>query len=389
MPEDARIEILEHGFQKGSGRVGRSQTLEDESKVQLAVNAHIRHRLTQYDSILAANKGQDVKLAAREMVHGQVQAIADSWRATGSQARFKKSWTFVPKDSAATLEANRQRRAQQNKAQITPANEAQVLEEALGGLHLNETQHEAETRAKAAQQRAQKMAQRVALKAKKPHFSDFTRNLLRQYELDPSTEISKNQRRKILRLQMEQKQRHGKHKELQKVHERRDTSPVKSTKRGRNRKLRVTVNGVELEPRELDRYVSEYRPSDDRRSEDQPSDDEPPKPRLLRSNFRKRGEISTDSGDLRDAPGDGGQREARRQDRYVPTDGPGSRNYPPHNSPYPLRSRHQATGKPHISNDEGLCSNQEATGEGRLLVEDSEWMDFDDISLRTEQVHLA
>lgn len=51
------MEILEHGFQKGSGRVGRSQILEDRLKVQLAVNAHIRHRLTQYDSILAAHKG--------------------------------------------------------------------------------------------------------------------------------------------------------------------------------------------------------------------------------------------------------------------------------------------------------------------------------------------
>lgn len=391
IPEDARKEILEHGFQKGSGRVGRSQTIEDKSKVQLAVNAHIRHRLTQYDSILAANKGQNVRVAAREMVNGQVQAIADSWRATGSQARFEKSWTYVPKDSAATLEANRRRRTQQNKAQIIPADEAQVLEEALGGLHLNETQHEAETRAKAAQRRAQrrKVAQKKARKAKLPDFSDFTRSLLRQYELDPSIEMSKNQRKKVLRLQIEQENRHGKRKEPHKVHERQYPGPVQPIKREGNRILRVTANGVELEPKELDRYVPEYLPIDDRQSEDQPSDDGPPKPRLLRSNFRKRGEIPTNSGDLRDAPDDGGQREARRQERYVPTDGPGSSNYAPHNSPYPLRSRHRATGNPHISNDQGLCSIQEPTGQGRLLVEDSEWMDIDDISLRTERVHLA
>ena len=385
MPEDARLEILEHGFQKGSGRVGRSQKLEDGSKVQLAVNAHIRHRLTQYDSILAANKGQDVKFAAREMVHGQVQAIADSWRATGSQPRFKQSWTFVAKDSVATLEANRQRRTQQNTAQITSADEAQVLEEALGGLHLNETQQEAETRAKAAQRRAQKVAQKGARRARQRPISEFTRNLLRQYELDPSTQLSKNQKRKVHRLQMEQKQMHGKHKEPQEVHERQDPGPVQPTKRGRNRKLRITANGVELEPRELDGNVPEYQPSDDRRSEDQPSDDESPKPRLLRSNFRKRGETTTNSGELRDAPGDGGRREARRQDRY----GLDPSNYTPHSSPYSLRSRHRAIGNPRISNDEGLCSIQEATGEGRLLVEDSEWMDIDDISLRTERVHLA
>lgn len=379
------MEILEHGFQKGSGRVGRSQKLEDRSKVQLAVNAHIRHRLTQYDSILAANKGQDVKLAAREVVHGQVQVIANSWRAAGSQPRSKKPWTFVPKDSAATLEANRQRRTQQNKAQITPADEAQVLGEALGGLHLNETQHEVETRTEVAQRRAQKMAQNVARKAKESRFSDYTRNLLRQYELDPSIEMSKKQKRKVLRLQTEQRQRHGKGKEPPKMHERQDTSQVKPTKRSGNRKLRVTANGVELEPRELDIYVPEHRPSDNKRSEDQTSDDEPPKPRLLRSSFRKLGDIPTNSGDLRDAPGAGGQRGARRQDRY----GPSSSNYTPHNSPYPLRSRHGATANPHISNDQGLCSIQEPMGEGRLPVEDSEWMDIDDISWRTERVHLA
>lgn len=80
IPEDSCAEILKHGFEKGSGRVGRSKTLEDRLKVQLAVNAHIRHRMTNCDSILAANRGRDAKLAAREMVYDQVQAIADSWR---------------------------------------------------------------------------------------------------------------------------------------------------------------------------------------------------------------------------------------------------------------------------------------------------------------------
>ena len=121
MPEDACSEILEHGFQKGSGRVGRSGTLEDNIKVQLAVNAHIRHRLTQYDAILAANKGQDAKLVVREIVNGQVQAIADSWRATSSQAGDSLPRTPVPKDPAAILEANRQRRIRTSKIQTTTA----------------------------------------------------------------------------------------------------------------------------------------------------------------------------------------------------------------------------------------------------------------------------
>lgn len=380
IPKDAYTEILEHGFQKGSGRVGRSRTIEDESKVQLAVNAHIRHRLTQYDSILAANKGQDFKLAAREMVHDQVQAIADSWRATSSQARIVKSETSVTKDSAAILNANRRRRTQQKKTQNPPADQAQVLE-ALGGLHLNETQHEV----KDAQQRAQKLTQKVARRAKEPYMSGFIRSLLRRYERNPSIEMSKKQRKQVLRLQREEQQGHENREESQKVHERQDPTPIKLTKREGNRKLRVTANGVELEPRELDEYVPDYRPSE-RPSDDQPSDNhEPRKPRLLRSNYRPRSGISTKSGDLRDTPGDGLQREARRQDRY----GPNSSEYTPHKSPYPLRSRHRTTVDPQISNDEGLGSTKEPTGEGGQLVQDSEWMDIDDISLRTAGVYLA
>ena len=133
IPDGACSEILEHGFQKGSGRVGRSRQLEDRLKVQLAVNAHIRHRLTQYDSILAASKGRNAKLAARETVYGQVQAIADTWRDPNPR-------TPAPKDSAATLEANRQRRIRNSKAQKLTANEGQVLEEALSGLRLSENE---------------------------------------------------------------------------------------------------------------------------------------------------------------------------------------------------------------------------------------------------------
>ena len=384
IPEDAHTEILEHGFQKGSGRVGRSQTIEDGKKVRLAVNAHIRHRLTQYDSILAANKGQDVKLAAREMVYDQVQAIADSWRATSSQARNVISRTSLPKDSAATLEANRRRRTQKIKAPPISSDQTQLLEAAIGGLHLNETRHEAETRAKAAQRRANKLAKKVAHKWQN-HASEFTRGLLRQYELDPSIEMSKNQKKKVLRLQREHNQRHGNRKEPQKVNERKNPTPIKLTKREGNRKLRITASGVELEPRELDEYVPDYQPSDDRRSDDQSCDDEPRKPRLLRSNYRSRGGISTKSGDLRDAPGDCVQREARRQDKY----GPNSSDYTPHKSAYPLRSRHRTTVDSHMSNDEGLGSTKEPTDEGGLLVEDSEWMDIDDITFKTAGLYLA
>ena len=154
IPEGACTEILEHGFQKGSGRVGRSRKLEDRLKVQLAVNAHIRHRLTPYDSILASNKGHDAKLTARETVYDQVQAIAESWRGCVSRGRDSRPRTLVSGDSAATLEANRQRRIRVNDAKVT------ALGEALSGMRLDE--REVALQMDAAQRRAQKKAQKIA-----------------------------------------------------------------------------------------------------------------------------------------------------------------------------------------------------------------------------------
>ena len=137
--------------------MGRSQKLEDRLKVQLAVNAHIRHRLTQYDSILASNKGHDAKLTARETVYDQVQAIAESWRGSVSGGRDSNPRTLVSGDSAATLQANRQRRTRASTANVT------ALEEALGGLHLNGL--EAAVQTDAAQRRAQKRAKKLARRA--------------------------------------------------------------------------------------------------------------------------------------------------------------------------------------------------------------------------------
>ena len=137
--------------------MGRSRKLEDGLKVQLAVNAHIRHCLTQYDSILASNKGHDAKLTAREIAYDQVQAIAESWRGCVSRGRDSNPRTLVSGDTAATLEANRQRRIRASTAKVT------ALEEALSGMGLNE--REVAVQIDAAQRRVQKKAQRMARRA--------------------------------------------------------------------------------------------------------------------------------------------------------------------------------------------------------------------------------
>ena len=86
MPSSSLTAILDHGFEKGSGRVGRAQKLDEVVKANLAVNAHIRHTMTDYDSLYSTLKAadpshaQDVRTQARIAVYDQVKRIADSWR---------------------------------------------------------------------------------------------------------------------------------------------------------------------------------------------------------------------------------------------------------------------------------------------------------------------
>lgn len=71
--------IAEHACLKYSGRVGRSAGAKsyEEKMVRLAVIAHVRHRETNYDSLLAKGwpRGQ-----ARSQVSDRVEAVLEDWR---------------------------------------------------------------------------------------------------------------------------------------------------------------------------------------------------------------------------------------------------------------------------------------------------------------------
>ncbi len=71
-------EIAEHACRKYSGRVGRSASAKafDEAAVRLAVVAHVRHRETQYDQLLA--RGYD-RWEARASVEGAIHAVLATW----------------------------------------------------------------------------------------------------------------------------------------------------------------------------------------------------------------------------------------------------------------------------------------------------------------------
>ena len=72
-------EIAEHACLKYSGRVGRTAAAKDldEEPVWLAVRAHLRHRETQYDALLA--RGLE-RHEARTGVQAEVERILEEWR---------------------------------------------------------------------------------------------------------------------------------------------------------------------------------------------------------------------------------------------------------------------------------------------------------------------
>ena len=78
-PPKVEMEIAEHACAKGTGRVGRSaqaRTFEPDA-IHLAVRAHVRHRETRYDALLAS--GRHV-WQARMAVQREIDAVLARWR---------------------------------------------------------------------------------------------------------------------------------------------------------------------------------------------------------------------------------------------------------------------------------------------------------------------
>ncbi len=78
-PAEREVRIAEHACRKYSGRIGRSAAAKsfDEAAVLLAVAAHIRHRETNYDELLA---GEWDRGDARAQVRYHVDEILRSWQ---------------------------------------------------------------------------------------------------------------------------------------------------------------------------------------------------------------------------------------------------------------------------------------------------------------------
>jgi hypothetical protein len=78
-PPGRDVQIAEHACRKYSGRIGRSAAAKslDEAAVLLAVAAHIRHRETNYDELLAA---EWARIDARAEIKYQVDELLQRWQ---------------------------------------------------------------------------------------------------------------------------------------------------------------------------------------------------------------------------------------------------------------------------------------------------------------------
>jgi hypothetical protein len=80
-PGPERRAIADHACRKYSGRIGRSAAASrfDPDAIDLAVRAHVRHRYTLYDELLA--RGVD-RSDARASVRDAVDEVVERWRRT-------------------------------------------------------------------------------------------------------------------------------------------------------------------------------------------------------------------------------------------------------------------------------------------------------------------
>ena len=79
--------VAEKAMKKRSGRVGRTSTLNLETKARLAVLAHIRHCHTKYDQ-LVEEKGKE---EARKQVHAKIRTVARQWGANDLNQKLKRT----------------------------------------------------------------------------------------------------------------------------------------------------------------------------------------------------------------------------------------------------------------------------------------------------------
>jgi hypothetical protein len=97
IPIKEKEAVLNHGFKKHSGTVGRTSSITLSEKVLLAVIAHARHRHTGYDALL---KGGNQRQVARKATREDVERVLRRW----GQIKTAKKEAFPKKTKAEDID---------------------------------------------------------------------------------------------------------------------------------------------------------------------------------------------------------------------------------------------------------------------------------------------
>ena len=230
--------------------MGRATKLEDDAKVELAVNAHIRHRFTKYDFYM---KQKDVsQYDARAKVFSQVQAIANSWRALKPQQDRKQYNLRSLVISSPQEKAPRRSRRSRNKDTVRSLTQAMKSLSTGEAFEINDenerppvpvtTNSPMQTKKARKQRRAARLADIEKIKQNPQHLiapdahlvnhdkacaldrnrrkakianrkakrDHEARILLSQYQLDPNLTMTKKQKSRMLHLETQEILRLGK-----------------------------------------------------------------------------------------------------------------------------------------------------------------------------------
>jgi hypothetical protein len=199
MPPKSAEEVLGHAFMKGSGRVGRSQTLTVEQKVRSAVLAHIRHVHTPYDKLLRTISRED----AREQIWSVVQDIARSWGPVGREPVRKSELRDAYMEDSASPEPETSSddgveegtEEEWQEAKLKPQPRSATLRSSCGGKVVKPGSKSQPSKKKA--YRVKLIPRRIPKATVDPKELDKAVKFVRQYETVPLDQLTESEKHRL------------------------------------------------------------------------------------------------------------------------------------------------------------------------------------------------
>ncbi|KAL6890667.1 hypothetical protein GGI43DRAFT_213851 [Trichoderma evansii] len=124
IPEQDLSTILRHALRKRSGRVGRTGKLDLDKKAYLAVQAHIRHRHTDYDKITKESKDRN---AARDATREKVSRILIEWASDPSVVKLHVGSAVRKNNKGESRRSAAARVVQKRRTSLTTATRGHII----------------------------------------------------------------------------------------------------------------------------------------------------------------------------------------------------------------------------------------------------------------------